>query len=86
MISNCFQLQSAHPFGYRILEKLTFRILSDLSLAGLPKVHNRLASQVLRFDLGTVYDFCHCFPLRMKNRHYNAGHETDEFDACRWVQ
>src|SRR5262244_4586797 len=46
--------QSTHPFGHRILEKLTFLILSHLSFAGLPKVDDRLASQVLRFDLGTV--------------------------------
>src|SRR5262249_61691845 len=51
--------QRTHPFGHRILEKLTFLILSYLFFAGLPKVDNRLASQVLRFDFGIVRDLCH---------------------------
>jgi hypothetical protein len=29
-----------------------------LFVAGLPKVDNRLASQVLRFDFGIVQDLC----------------------------
>ena len=51
--------QSTHPFGHRILQLLTFLILSYLSFAGLPKVDDRLPSQVLRFDLGTVQNFGH---------------------------
>jgi len=51
--------QSTHPFGHRILQLLTFLILSYLSFAGLPKVDDRLPSQVLRFDLGTVQTFGH---------------------------
>ena len=43
--------QSAHPFSHRILEELTFLVLSYLSVAGLSKVHYRLANQVLRFRL-----------------------------------
>jgi hypothetical protein len=51
--------QSTHPFGHRILQLLTFLILSYLSFAGLPKVDDRLPSQMLRFDLGTVQNFGH---------------------------
>src|ERR1700747_3663510 len=55
--------QRTHPFGHRVLEELTFLILSYLFFAGLPKVDNRLAGQVLRFDFGIVQDLCHClFP------------------------
>lgn len=51
---------------------MTFLILSYLFFAGTPKVHDRLASQVLRLDLGTLYGFCHCFPpLLVKDRHYD---------------
>src|ERR1700757_1317604 len=51
--------QRTHPFGHRILEELTFLILSYLLFAGLPKVDDRLASQMLRFDFGTVQELCH---------------------------
>ena len=44
------------------LEYLTLLIIYDLSFAGLPKIHNRFASQVLRFDLVTAYCVCH-WPL-----------------------
>src|SRR6516162_2593025 len=51
--------QRTHPFGHRILEELTFLILPYLFVAGLPKVDDRLASQMLRFDFGIVQDLCH---------------------------
>src|SRR6516162_7981165 len=51
--------QRTHPFGHRILEALTFLILSYLLFAGLPKVDDRLASQMLRFDFGIVQELCH---------------------------
>src|SRR5271154_1002512 len=57
--------QRTHPFGHRILEELTFFILSYLSVAGLPKVDDRLASQMLRVDFGIVRELCHfLFPPR----------------------
>ena len=45
--------------GHRILEELTFLILPYLFVAGLPKVDDRLASQMLRFDFGIVQELCH---------------------------
>jgi hypothetical protein len=51
--------QRTHPFGHRILEELTFLILSYLFFAGLAEIDNRLAGQVLRFDFGIVQDLCH---------------------------
>src|SRR6202007_1594065 len=58
--------QRTHPFGHRILEELTFLIVSYLLFAGLPKVDDRLASQMLRFDFGNVQDLYHFLfsPLR----------------------
>jgi hypothetical protein len=51
--------QRTHPFGHRKLEELAFLILSYLFVRGLPKVDDRLASQVLRFDLGIVRELCY---------------------------
>jgi hypothetical protein len=34
-------------------------LLSYLLFAGLPKVDDRLASQMLRFDFGIVQELCH---------------------------
>src|SRR6202011_3884126 len=58
--------QRTHPFGHRILEELTFLILPYLPFAGLPKVDDRLASQMLRFDFWIVQELCHFLfsPLR----------------------
>src|SRR5215510_1693729 len=38
---------------------VTFLILSYLLFAGLPKVDDRLANQMLRFDFGIVQELCH---------------------------
>ena len=66
MISTCCQPSAHHPFGHRILEELTFLILAYLPFAGLPKVDDRLASQMLRFDFWIVQEPCHFLfsPLR----------------------
>src|SRR5215472_1003378 len=66
-ISTCFQPSARTRSATAYLEELTFLILSHLFFlilshlffAGLPKVDNRLASQVLRFDFGIVQDLCH---------------------------
>src|SRR5258707_2456023 len=58
-VARSLPAQRTHPFGHRILEELTFLILPYLFVAGLPKVDDRLASQMLRFDFGIVQELCH---------------------------
>src|SRR5207237_6333052 len=72
--------QRTHPFGHRILEELTFLILSYLFFAGLPKVDNRLASQVLRFDFGIVQALCHCLFPPPRDRPLPEGRPCDRSD------
>ena len=57
--SKLLPAQRTHSFGHRILEELTFLVLSYLLFAGLPKVDDRLASQMLRFDFGIVQELYH---------------------------